>query len=536
MKWISDTDYPSSTNDHKFIIGEQLSAAKMHPLVSDYQNILEDVLTWLLGAEETFQQIQDEDESRISNSSDIHKLKQVFHEHQQFMTEFTLYQKKIEELLREGQVLVDSDEMCSSPEEKIKIATQRDLLSSRWERLRLKVDQKESQLHEGLSLLQQKQLDNLKAWLISAEDKISHFGDVGPDLDSVKQQLGDHRQFQDEVIQQQEVVNSLSHMVVMEEGQSNGEATEDDLEDQLTALGEKWAHVCRFVEERGNVLELVANNWQLLKDEEANFNEWICKLEKRLNEMEESASQKEVGSQQIQELLRRLKKIEKEMEKQHIYYSKIADEGQRLLDHMDKSCQSVSDISRMLEGIAEVWDYTVQRVENLGMALTKASTIRSKTPRKQPLPSSSSAISATAIPEEKTDESKDDLPSPSTVGGEKHELPTPTFTSGVNKKRRIDTWRIKEWQNAAGKVSTWLGRTEGDLGLDDQEQGSVVWEDLEIEEQQILMEDIETSVEAHKQEVEDVISQGHQMTDELRSCKSISDLFHYHDHNATIGR
>lgn len=40
---------------------------------------------------------------------------------------------------------------------------------------------------------QQKQLDNLRAWLITAEDRISTFIDIGPDLETVKNQCENHK-------------------------------------------------------------------------------------------------------------------------------------------------------------------------------------------------------------------------------------------------------------------------------------------------------------------------------------------------------
>lgn len=179
--------------------------------------------------------------------------------------------------------------------------------------------------------------------------------------------------------EQQAVVNSLSNVVVIIDESGNSTlANESMLEDQLIALGEKWAHVCRFVEERGAVLELVARNWKMLEDEEVKFNNWITKLDKRLSEMEESAAETEPSSQFVAELIKRLQRIEKEMEGQHVYCSKIADEGQKLLQTLDSSSVAASVIEAKLKKLTDTWDQTVQRMENLGVALTKASAMASK--------------------------------------------------------------------------------------------------------------------------------------------------------------
>ena len=65
-----------------------------------------------------------------------------------------------------------------------------------------------------------------------------------------------------------------------------------------------------------------------------------------------------------------------------------------------------------------------------------------------------------------------------------------------------------------------MGRIEGDLGLDEPEQGSVVWEELAIEEQQILLEDTETAVDAKRSEIDHLIGEGQQLLRELDSSKS----------------
>lgn len=283
-------------------------------------------------------------------------------------------------------------------------------------------------------------------------------------------------------------------VIVDEVANEPHEGLTDDLEDQLIALGEKWAHVCRFVEERSTVLELVARNWQLLEDEEVRFNQWISKLDKRLSEMEESAAETELGSQFVAELIKRLQRMEKEMETQHVHYSKIADEGQQLLDQLDKGSMASVEVGRKLERLTEIWDSTVQRMENLGVALTQAASIKSD--KSQP-----------------STPSKADQAKPSSPG-------TPKSGSG-GKKRKLDTWQVKEWQHALENISVWLGRIESDLGLDEQEESSVIWDHLSIEEQQLLLDDTDSAILNRGSEVDDLILQGTNIVADLDSRKCL---------------
>ena len=511
----------------------------MHPLVADYQTSLEEALTRLLGAEEYFQSPdetgnggphqEDEDEEDLLLQQDVETVKSLFHAHEQLMNELTEYEGKITEILNEGKVLLDSS-YCSH-EEKKAIECQRSLLAARWERLQQRSSVRQSRLHEALMLLQHKQIGNLRAWLISAEDRISNFMDVGPDLRSVHRQLQDYKvrvcsefcsitsfafvhllsplslprprqALQQEVAQQQDTVNSLSNVVVIIDGADyDSENMSNDLEDQLNALSEKWAHVCRFIEDRGRTLDIVSRNWQMLEDEEIKFNQWIIELERRLSEMEESAAELEAGSPRVTESIQHLQQLEQEVEQQHVHYSMIVEEGQKLLDHLDKPSQSFNEVNGKLERLTDVWDLAVQRMENLGLALTRAAS--APAPRAQ----------------------KHDLPSHSS--GHAHGNSVSTSAAGA-KKIRLDSCHVKEWQRDLENISTWLGRIEDDLGLDDEENGAVVWEELAVEEQQILLEDTETAVEEKRNIVDSLIGQGKTIITGLKSygenVKKLEDI------------
>lgn len=177
---------PSGSN-HSLSPLNANASTEMQDIMLDFHSNLEDVLVWMIGAEA---QVTEEDEDSLMDS-DVESLKQLFHTHEGFMIELTNYQSKIGELLNEGQALIESN-ICSH-DEQLEVQQQKELLNSKWEALRTKAMEKQTHLHEVLMLLQQKQLDNLRAWLITAEDKISHFGEIGPDLPAVKLQMLDHK-------------------------------------------------------------------------------------------------------------------------------------------------------------------------------------------------------------------------------------------------------------------------------------------------------------------------------------------------------
>lgn len=75
------------------------------------------------------------------------------------------------------------------------------------------------------------------------------------------------------------------------------------MEDQLMALGERWAHVCRWTEDRWIRLQEILAKWQLLLEEEFKFCNWLEKKEILLEEMKvDSGSDSRIILEQVKQL------------------------------------------------------------------------------------------------------------------------------------------------------------------------------------------------------------------------------------------
>ena len=443
----------------------------------------------MLGAEE-----QLNNSEPIANK-DVETVKQLFHDNELFMIELSHYQQKIEDMFTEGQDLIRSN-VCDS-DERDEISLQMELLSARWDQLRFKAMDRQQQLNDALMSLQQKQLDSLREWLTSAEVKICDFSNIGSNLGAVKEQIKQHKLLQKQVEQQQQVVNSVSNMVVINDD-NNSDNDFTALEDQLEALAERWRTVCRFVEDTGDTLQTIYNSWKILSEEEKKFSHWLTKLDRRLTEMEDAANETKPGSKFVLDLVKRLQKMENEMELQQTNSSNLADQAQILLGKLDRGSDAALEITRNLEQLTQHWDTMLQRMEQLGEALNILSQ-----------PESRSSSSSQSSSPEKKENSSSETSTPS----------TPTTGSSA-KKRRLDSWRIQEWQRALDTLSSWMERVEEALGIDtEEEEGSLLWESLAIEEQQVLLEDTEADVEMRKTEFEQLIAQGKQIVEDLSSSE-----------------
>uniref|UniRef100_A0A3Q2HN99 Dystrophin n=1 Tax=Equus caballus TaxID=9796 RepID=A0A3Q2HN99_HORSE len=193
--------------------------------LDSYQTALEEVLSWLLSAEDTLQA-----QGEISN--DVEEVKEQFHTHEGYMMDLTSHQGRVGNVLQLGSQLVGTGKL--SEDEETEVQEQMNLLNSRWECLRVASMEKQSNLHKVLMDLQNKQLKELNEWLTKTEERTKKMEKepLGPDLEALKHQIQQHKVLQEDLEQEQVRVNSLTHMVVVVD-ESSGDHATAALEEQL---------------------------------------------------------------------------------------------------------------------------------------------------------------------------------------------------------------------------------------------------------------------------------------------------------------
>ncbi|KPP73982.1 utrophin-like, partial [Scleropages formosus] len=151
-----------------------------------YQTALEEVLTWLLSAEDALQMQDDV-------SDDVEEVKDQFHTHEAFMMELTAHQSSVGNVLQAGNQLIAQGNLTAEEEEEIR--EQMTLLNSRWEGLRVASMDRQARLHEVLMDLQQQQLQQLSDWLTQTESRIQCMESepTAGDMEGYQAQIEDHR-------------------------------------------------------------------------------------------------------------------------------------------------------------------------------------------------------------------------------------------------------------------------------------------------------------------------------------------------------
>ncbi|KAI4801672.1 hypothetical protein KUCAC02_019550 [Chaenocephalus aceratus] len=306
--------------------------------LDSYQTTLEEVLTWLLSAEDALQ-IQEE------VSDDVEEVKEQFHTHEAFMMELTAHQSSVGNVLQAGNQLIAQGNLTDEEEEEIR--EQMSLLNSRWENLR--VASMDRQTEQRIRKIETEPSAN--------------------DLELYKEQIDQHKELQNDLEAEQVKVNSLTHMVVVVD-ENSGESATAALEEQLQSLGERWAAVCRWTEERWNKLQEVFMVWQQLLSDQSLFRAWLAENEEALSEVQTSNFK---DPSEMNSNVRRLAILKEDMEKKRRTLDQLSDAGQDVISLL-RSPEAGAKIEADTEELAHRWDNLVQKLEDCSFQVMEAVT------------------------------------------------------------------------------------------------------------------------------------------------------------------
>ncbi|XP_036405423.1 utrophin isoform X2 [Megalops cyprinoides] len=338
------------------------TVTEMEVDLDSYQTTLEEVLTWLLSAEDALQMQDDV-------SDDVEEVKDQFHTHEAFMMELTAHQSSVGNVLQAGNQLIAQGNLTEEEEDEIR--EQMALLNSRWEGLRVASMDRQARLHEVLMDLQQQQLQQLSDWLTQTEERIRKMETepMAANMEGYKMQIEQHKALQNDLEMEQVKVNSLTHMVVVVD-ENSGESATAALEDQLQSLGERWAAVCRWTEERWHKLQDILLVWQQLVEDQCLFKAWLTEKEEALNQVQTS-NFKDPNEMNLN--VRRLAILKEDMEMKRRTLDHLTDAGQDVVQLL-RSAEAASQIGGDTEELTQRWDNLVQKLEDCSNQVTESVT------------------------------------------------------------------------------------------------------------------------------------------------------------------
>uniref|UniRef100_H0VDU5 Dystrophin n=1 Tax=Cavia porcellus TaxID=10141 RepID=H0VDU5_CAVPO len=330
--------------------------------LDSYQTALEEVLSWLLSAEDALRA-----QGEISN--DVEEVKEQFHTHEGYMMDLTAHQGRVGNVLQLGSQLIGTRKL--SEDEEIEVQEQMNLLNSRWECLRIASMEKQSNLHKVLMDLQNQKLKELNDWLTKTEERTKKMEEepLGPDLEDLKRQVQQHKVLQEDLEQEQVRVNSLTHMVVVVD-ESSGDHATAALEEQLKVLGDRWANICKWTEERWVLLQDILLKWQRFTEEQCLFSTWLSEKEDAMNKIHTT------GFKDQNEMLSSLQKmaiLKADLEKKKQTMDKLSSLSQDLLSTL-KNKSVTQKIEAWMENFAQRWDNLFQKLEKSSAQISQTVT------------------------------------------------------------------------------------------------------------------------------------------------------------------
>uniref|UniRef100_A0A0N5BAQ1 Dystrophin n=1 Tax=Strongyloides papillosus TaxID=174720 RepID=A0A0N5BAQ1_STREA len=328
-----------------------------------YEACLEQVLVWLLEAEEELNNM-----GHVS-TTDVEKLKEQFKQHEQFMLSLTQSQDSVGKVLARGQHLSQKldDEQCTS------VISQLLIVNQRWETVREKAMERQTELQSNLNCLQLQQLNEISKWLDDMEGIMEKRQTIGSDIDEIQRQIKDHEDIQEMISVQQTNIEKLSTFVAVidVDSDSSEEAKYDILEKKLHEVGQRWVTICEWAENRANALDGLVELQTQYRNELEGLGKWLDIKENEIGFLKSTDLLE--SENDIKEQLLLLQKIETDLEKEHSSFVKLSQLCMELVGKYDKTNASEANkIRNDLDIITSRWDNIVTRLEEHSQNLIKS--------------------------------------------------------------------------------------------------------------------------------------------------------------------
>lgn len=348
-----DDENNKTNNFQQFIESRSRPISTASAEIGGYQNAIEIVLSLLLEAEEVLSK-------PMPDIRELSEAKAQFQAHEEFMIKLSEYQEYVGGALEEGARLLSepTNNTGLTSEDQGEIKQQMLLLNERWELLRVSALDVQSRVHAKLAEVQMRKIEELRTLLTNTEDRISRMPEIDPNPEAFAQQLGDHKELEATLNEQKLLVDDLSNLVVIVNDDSF-----NDLEDKLTALGERWTHVVKWTKNRFQKLQDAHWNWKMLKHQFAVASEWINVRENDLKLME-SRDVSAIGS--VMERMQNLRFCAMDLNVLYENLARLEEIAHELKPTTDKLLEQLENVQDRCEALKEIVDVQQQRIEGMG--------------------------------------------------------------------------------------------------------------------------------------------------------------------------
>lgn len=343
--------------------------------------------------------------------------------------------------------------------------------------------------------MQQAQLDILRQWLTKTEDQISLMAATELNPSTLEEQMKQLNEVEQDIQAQQDIVNSMKNMIVVVD-EENSEAVYAQMEDQLSALYERWSHICQWKEERRQRLESLSILWQSVIDDYKKLVTWLNETEITLKQMEANPAS-EIG--EVLERIKKLQILKAEMDTSQRKLISLQESIQDLDGH--DSSPECMNILEKIENLQDRWEAVGQIMEVQSQRIA------------------SSGFEFNSMPDENTNMRGNDWMSETVTSiAYKEEILATSTPHSDPKKRRVDNTTKHEFETALLHLYKWLDYVDLEIG-----RSEGVFNELSVEEKKVVYEDTLLDMESHKSEYDRVLEIGKQLIDELKNANESTE-------------
>ncbi|VDM57844.1 unnamed protein product [Angiostrongylus costaricensis] len=325
MKFFKRFSFQSEMRSRKSSSSSQISSkskrARKEEMTREFENCLEQVLTWLLEAEEELNLLEN------VNQNDLKAVRKQFKDFELFMASLTESQDTVGRVLHRGQLLCGKAE---NEDERTAIEGQLRVVNGRWEALRELSMQRQNELQLNINKLQNLELESIGKWLVAIELEMTSCEPLAATAEAAIQQIEAHTCLQSKIHDFQDTINDLNSFVAVVSFFMVFRAA------QLDGLAELCA--------RTNEVFDMLNEW-LKEREHVRFAIQVFHLMTFVQ-------------------IRMLQHAETALEAEHGSFVKLSQLSCELVARLEKgNSAAANDVRRRLDTVTQRWDNLVARIE-----------------------------------------------------------------------------------------------------------------------------------------------------------------------------
>ena len=321
---------------------------------------VEETLPWIREVNQKLDTVEND----ITNLSNVTEARRLFHSTEDFFNDLSYQNMEILNLISEGGALMSKLPQHESRNLQTNLIT----LKRDWQEVRNRASRVQNDVQGALMNHERGEIESMGDCMTEIEDRIDKITQIPGSYDLVKNHVAELHGIQDLLHSYQPRINNLGSAVILVD-ESESESYQD-LEEELNLLGNRWAKICKWTEQRWDLLHLISRKWQEFHRLNETFSHWLKSQTEKVDELIQNSWKSEISVTQARDYFKHLKSLESIMETKQDEFSNLGDVSAELCKYNENE-ESFEDVQSSIIALAEKWDCLVQKMEDLGEYLGK---------------------------------------------------------------------------------------------------------------------------------------------------------------------